>query len=143
MVEINGDWIGYYTFDVGYSDWYKQKKIPFRATIKRGINEFVGQMTEETGFGGVDDFIVIKGLQNGDDIEFTKYYPKEHILDEHNQLQSIESENPTMVYFKGTFHERENRFQGEWEIPGLREDENGIFQAENNTGHWVMWRESK
>jgi len=79
IVEINGDWIGYYTFDKGYTDEDKKEKIPFRLTIKRGINEFVGQIDEEVDFGGINDEIVIKGRQNGDEIEFIKYYTLEHL----------------------------------------------------------------
>ena len=89
IVEINGDWIGYYTFDNGYTDEDKKEKIPFRLTIKRGINEFVGQVFEETEFGGIDDDIIIKGYQNGDEIEFTKFYTLEHSIDENDNLVSI------------------------------------------------------
>jgi hypothetical protein len=141
IVEINGDWIGYYTFDNGYSEENKQQKVPFRLTIKRGINEFVGRIYEEVDFGGIDDEIVIKGHQNGNEIEFTKYYTLEHLIDENNDLISLESENPTTVYYKGYFDDSDNKFKGDWEITGLREDEDGIFHADNQTGQWTIWRE--
>ena len=141
IVEINGDWIGYYTFDNGYTDEDKKEKIPFRLTIKRGISEFVGQVFEEVDFGGIDDETIIKGHQNGDQIEFTKYYTREHFIGENDQLVSIESDNPTTVYYKGHFDKNDNKFKGDWEIPGLREDEDGVFHADNQTGHWIIWRE--
>lgn len=141
IVEIKGDWIGYYTFDKGYDDWDKQQKVPFRLTIERGINEFVGRIFEEPEHGGIDDQIVIKGHQNGDEIEFAKYYTLEHYIDENNELVSVESDNPTIVYYKGTFHNNDKKFKGEWEITGLREDEDGVFHSDNQTGHWFIWRE--
>ncbi|UXE67268.1 MAG: hypothetical protein KA713_01290 [Chryseotalea sp. WA131a] len=140
-IEIKGDWIGYYTFDNGYNDWDKEQRIPFRLTIERGIYEFVGRIFEEAKFGGIDDDIVIKGRQNGNEIEFTKYYTLEHYLDENNQLVSIESENPTVVHYNGKFDDSDKKFKGEWEIPMLQEDEDGVLHADNSSGHWVIWRE--
>ena len=141
IVEIRGDWIGFYTYDEGYSDSDRKLKVPFRLTIERGINEFVGRIYEEGDYGGIEDEIVIKGHQNGDEIEFTKYYTLEHFIDESNEVVSIESENPTIVYYTGRFDNEENKFKGQWEIPGLREDEDGVFQEENQAGSWEIWRE--
>lgn len=141
IVEIKGDWIGYYTYDIGYADADKQQKVPFHMTMERGINEFVGRIFEEVSYGGIEDEIIIKGQQNGDEIEFTKYYTREHFVDENNELNSIESEDPTIVYYKGKFDKLDNRFKGEWEITGLREDEDGVFHADNKSGHWLLWRE--
>src|SRR5215831_149155 len=97
IVEIGGDWIGFYTYDTDRS----QTRVPFRMTIRRGINQFVGRIVEEEALGGIDDEIIIKGHQNGDEIEFTKYYTLEHYTDENNELVSLESDNPTIVYYKG------------------------------------------
>jgi hypothetical protein len=136
IVEIGGNWIGYYTYE-----FPEQEKIPFRLTIERGINEFVGRITEEVDYGGIDDEIVIKGRQNGDDIEFTKFYTLEHFDNGNGQMVSMESETPTIVYYKGTFDHGEKKFKGSWEIPGLRECDDGVFHEENQTGTWVLWRE--
>lgn len=141
IVEINGNWIGYYTFEDGYDDWDKQQKIPFKLTIERGIYEFVGRIFEEPKFGGIDDEIVIKGRQNGEEIEFTKYYTLEHYIDDNNELVSIESDNPTIVHYKGKFDDLDQKFKGEWEIPMLQEDEDGLLHTDNSSGHWVIWRE--
>jgi len=141
MIEIKGDWIGCYTYNKGYSDLDKEERVPFRLTIDRGVYEFVGRIVEEVNYGGIDDEVVIKGRQNGDEIEFTKYYTLEHFVDENNDLVSIESDNPTIVYYKGKFDNDKKQFKGEWEIPGLREDEDGVFHADNQTGHWSIWRE--
>ncbi len=141
IVEIKGDWIGFYTFDKGYSDTDRQTKVPFRLTIERGINEFVGRIYEEADYRGIDDEIIIKGHQNGDEIEFTKFYTLEHFIDENDNLVSIESENPTIVYYKGTFNNNDKKIKGQWEITGLREDEDGIFHEDNQTGFWEIWRE--
>ncbi len=91
--------------------------------------------------GGIEDPIVIKGRQNGDEIEFTKYYALAPFSDENNNLVSVASDNPTIVYYKGKFDGDDKQFKGEWEIPLLREGEDGVFYADNQTGHWVMWRE--
>ena len=84
---------------------------------------------------------MVKGIQSGDEIEFTKYYTLEHFLDENDELVSVESENPTIVYYKGKFDPTNMRFQGEWEITGLQEDEDGVFHEDNQTGNWFIWRE--
>jgi hypothetical protein len=141
MMEINGQWIGYYTYDKGYTDWNKHQEIPFRLIIQRGISEFVGRIFEEVDFGGIDDEISIKGHQNGDEIEFTKYYKLAHSINEHNETVSEESDHPNIVYYKGKFDETDNAFKGEWEIPALKEDEEGVFHENNFSGHWVIWRE--
>jgi hypothetical protein len=141
IVEIKGDWIGFYTYDNGYNDADKEWKVPFRMTLERGINEFVGRIYEEAAYGGIEDEIVIKGRQNGAEIEFTKYYTLEHFSDENGQLVSMQSDNPTIVYYKGRYDSREKTFKGQWEIPGLREDENGVFHEDNQTGFWEIWRE--
>ena len=141
IVEINGDWIGFYTYDKGYGISDRRLKVPFRMTIERGIHAFVGRIYEESDYGGIEDEILIKGRQNGDEIEFTKHYTLEHFMDDNDGLISVESDNPTVVYYKGKFDEGENKFKGQWEIPGLREDENGIFHEDNQTGFWEIWRE--
>ena len=142
MIELKGDWIGYYTFDEKYGDWGKDRRVPFRVTIEKGINEFVGRIFEEADYGGIDDEIAIKGRQNGDEIEFTKHYTKEHLLDENSELVSLESDNPTIVYYKGKFDFNDNQFKGEWEIPLLQEDEDGVLHADSDAGQWFIWRES-
>lgn len=141
IIEIKGDWIGFYTYNTGYEELDRKLKVPFHLTIERGINEFVGRIFEEVDFGGIDDEIVIKGKQNGDEIEFTKYYTLEHFVDENDEAVSIESDHPTIVYYKGTFDHDANKFRGQWEITGLREDEDGVFHADNQTGLWEIWRE--
>ena len=141
MIEIKGDWIGYYTFDETYGDWGKDRRVPFRMIIERGINEFVGRIFEETDYGGIDDEITIKGRQNGDEIEFTKFYTKDHYLDENFESVSEENENPTTVYYKGKFDFGDNQFKGEWEIPQLQEDDDGVFHADNPSGRWFIWKE--
>jgi hypothetical protein len=141
MLEITGDWLGYYTYGDGYEAWQRQQQVPFRMTIQRGISEFVGRIFEEAEYGGIDDEIVIKGRQNGDDIEFTKYYSREHFSDDQGNLVSFESDSPTIVYYKGTFDSVEQKFSGTWEITGLREDDDGIFHEDNLSGTWSLWRE--
>jgi hypothetical protein len=61
MIHIDGDWIGFYTYDKGYSQLTKLDTIPFRATIKREFENFVGRIIEEEDFGGIEDEILIKG----------------------------------------------------------------------------------
>jgi hypothetical protein len=141
MIEVNGDWIGYYTFDKGYSEWLKTQAVPFRITIQLGIHEFVGRVFEEPAYGGIDDEIVIRGRQHGNEIEFTKQYSLEHYLDRNDQLVSVKSNNPTIVYYKGYYNEASDTIKGQWEIPRLEEDDEGIFHARNATGHWEIWRE--
>ena len=136
IVEIAGDWIGFYT----YGDDEHHTKVPFRMTVKRGINQFVGRIFEEKEFGGIDDEIIIKGHQNGDEIEFTKHYTLEHFSSETSSLISLESDNPTIVYYDGAFDYREKKFKGKWEIPGLREDDDGVFHEHNSKGYWEIWK---
>ena len=142
MIEIKGDWIGYYTFGEKYGDWGKNRQVPFRVHIEKGINEFVGRIFEDADYGGIDDEVTIKGRQNGDEIEFEKHYTKQHFLDENFKLVSLESEIPTIVYYKGKFDFNDNQLRGEWEIPLLQEDEDGVLHADNATGQWVIWRAS-
>jgi hypothetical protein len=141
MIELKGNWIGYYTFSDQYGDWGKDKRVPFRMIIERGFSEFVGRIFEAAEAGGIDDEIIIRGRLQDDEIEFTKYYSKEHFV-ENEEILSLESDTPTLVYYKGKYDASENRFKGDWEIPILREDEEGVFHAENNTGHWVAWQET-
>ena len=141
IVEIKGDWIGFYTYDKGYNISGRQLKVPFRLTIERGINEFVGRIYEEADYGGIDDEIVIRGRQNGDEIEFTKHYTLEHFVNEHDDLVSVESDNPTTVYYKGKFDNSDKKFKGQWEISGLREDDNRVFHEDNQSGFWEICRE--
>ncbi len=142
MIEIAGSWIGYYTFSEKYGEWGKDRRVPFQMIIEKGINQFVGRIFEEIEFGGLDDDkIVIKGRQNGDEIEFTKFYSKEHLLLENYETISFESENPHIVYYKGKFDFEDNTFKGQWEIPLLQEDENGVLHSDNDLGEWVIWRE--
>jgi hypothetical protein len=143
MIELNGDWVGFYTFSESYGDWGKDRRVPFRMTIKKGINQFVGRIFKEVKFGCLDDDqIFVKGFQNGDEIEFTKFYSKEHITLENYEMISIESGNPHIVYYKGQLDLADNKFKGVWEIPLLREDEDGVLHEEKDIGEWVLWREN-
>ena len=141
MIEIEGDWIGYYTYGKQYGDWGKDRRVPFRMKLERGINEFVGRVFEEEDYGGIDDEIGIRGQLLGDEIEFTKFYTKDHYLDENGQPESEENDNPTRVYYKGKFDFTDNQFKGEWEIAVLQEDDDGVFHADNTSGQWFIWRE--
>jgi hypothetical protein len=141
IVELKGDWIGFYTFDKGYTEVDKLSKVPFRLTIERAINEFVGRIVEDPNYGGIDDDIIIKGRQNGNDIEFTKHYAREHFSGQDGSIDSVDSENPTIVYYSGSFDGVTGKFKGEWQIPALREDDEGIFHEDNATGFWEIWRE--
>ena len=141
MIEINGDWIGFYTYGKGYTELNKLLTVPFNATIKKGIYLFVGRVTEELEYGGIDDEIVIRGQLSGTDIEFIKYYSREHVLDSGNETVSHNSAYPSVVHYKGTYHEGDEKFMGTWEIPELREDDEGVFHAENPSGYWEMRRD--
>jgi hypothetical protein len=70
MIDIDGRWIGFYSYDKGYSNLTKLYTIPFRVTIKKEFENFVGQIIEEEDFGGIDDEILIKGKLTGHKIEF-------------------------------------------------------------------------
>lgn len=140
MVDINGHWIGFYTYDKGYSDLTKLDTIPFRATIKKEFENFVGQIIEEEDFGGIEDEILIKGKLTGRKIEFTKYYTLEHVVYEDNQSESFESDNPTIVHYEGEYFDNELKFKGRWEIGQLKEDDLGTMNEDNNSGLWEMWR---
>src|SRR5690349_9039891 len=100
MIDIDGHWIGFYTYATGYSDLMKVESVPFRVTVKKGWDNFVGRIIEEEEYGGIDDEILIKGQLNGDRIEFTKYYTQEHIVDENNESFSFDSDNPTVVHYE-------------------------------------------
>ena len=142
MIDINGKWIGVYSYDTGYSEVTKLQAVPFNATIETGLKEFIGQITEEVEYGGLDDEIVIRGQLKGNEIEFVKYYTLEHTLDENGESYSFESDSPNIVHYSGKYFENEKKFKGRWELPGLREDDDGVFHEDNSSGNWEMWRES-
>jgi hypothetical protein len=141
MIHIDGDWIGFYTYDKGYSQLTKLDTIPFRATIKREFENFVGRIIEEEDFGGIEDEILIKGKLTENRIEFTKYYTLEHIVYEDNESFSLESENPTIVHYEGEYFENESKFKGRWEIGQLKAGDSGQMIEDNNSGFWEMWRQ--
>jgi hypothetical protein len=141
MIDIDGHWIGFYTYDKGYSQLTKFESVPFSVTIKKEFDNFVGRVIEEEEFGGIEDEIIIKGKLTGVKIEFTKYYTLEHLVDDNNESESFESDNPTTVYYEGEYIERESKFKGSWTIANLTEDETGLMTADNDTGFWEMWKE--
>ena len=141
MIDIDGHWIGFYTYDKGYSQLTKFESVPFSVTIKKEFDNFVGRVIEEEELGGIEDEIMIKGKLSGDRIEFTKYYVLEHIVDENNESDSFESETPTIVHYEGEYVDKESKFKGRWLIGSLKEDETGLMTEENNTGFWEMWKE--
>jgi hypothetical protein len=53
MTDINGEWLGYYTFDEDYGDWGKERRVPFRLVVGKAINDFVGRIFEEVDYGGM------------------------------------------------------------------------------------------
>lgn len=138
MIDINGYWIGFYTYDKGYSEFMKLQSVPFRVTIKKGWDHFVGRMIEEEDYGGIDDEILIKGRLNGDKIEFTKYYTQEHVVFENDEYFSFDSDHPTVVHYEGTYDSNESKFKGRWEIGRLKETDD-VLVEDNNTGTWEMW----
>ncbi len=140
MIEMSGHWIGFYTYGHKYPELYKFITVPFNAWLEKGFKKFVGKISEEVEFGGIDDEAVIRGEINGDEIEFTKYYTQEHIGDYDGGTQSFESENPTIVYYKGKYFYEEAKFKGDWMIPSLREEDDGVFHEDNSSGKWEMWR---
>ena len=138
MIDINGHWIGYYTYDQGYSEFMKLQSIPFRAIIRKEWEHFVGRIFEEEASGGIDDEILIKGKLNGDRIEFTKYYSQEHVVFEDDQSFSFDSDFPTIVHYEGVYDREESKFKGRWEIARLKEIDD-TFIEDNNSGTWEMW----
>ena len=141
MIDIDGKWIGFYTYDNGYGELTKLEPVPFTIVIKKAFDHFVGRVTEDEDFGGIDDEILVKGRLNGTEIEFTKYYTLEHIVNERGETDSFESENPTIVHYEGEYFENELKFKGKWEIGQLKEIDDEILIEDNNFGVWEMWRE--
>jgi hypothetical protein len=140
MKDIDGHWIGFYTYGKGYSNLTKLETVPFTVTIKKEFENFVGHMVEEEEFGGIEDEILIKGKLSGNKIEYTKYYTLEHVVYEDNQSLPFESENPTIVHYEGAYLDNESKFKGRWEIGQLKEDDSGVMNEDNNSGLWEMWR---
>jgi len=141
MINIDGYWIGFYTYDKGYSQLTKFESVPFSVAIKKEFDNFVGRVVEEEEFGGIEDEIVIKGTLSGNKIEFTKYYTLEHIVDENNESDSFESDNPTIVHYEGEYVDAESKFKGRWAIGYLQEDDEGVMTEGSDTGFWEMWKE--
>lgn len=140
MIDIDGHWIGFYNYDKGYSDLMKSESVPFRVTLKKEWDNFIGLLTEEEEYGGIDDEILIKGQLTGDRIEFTKYYTQEHVVYENNESFSFDSDNPTVVHYEGVYDNKDFKFKGRWEIGQLKEIEDGVLVEDNNSGQWEMWR---
>jgi hypothetical protein len=141
MINIDGYWIGFYTYDKGYSQLTKFESVPFSVTIKKEFDNFVGRVIEEVELGGIEDEIKIEGKLNGNKIEFTKYHTLEHSVDENNESYSFESDNPTIVHYEGEYLDKESKFKGRWTIGNLTEDETGVMTEDNNSGFWEMWKE--
>lgn len=121
----------------------KLESVPFNVTIKKGFNTFIGRITEEVEFGGIDDEILIMGKLTGYEIEFTKYYKLEHTVDDSNNYYAEPSDNPTTVYYKGVYNPDLKKFTGQWEIPQLREAAPDVMNVENTSGYWEMWQNVK
>ncbi len=140
MIDINGEWIGFYNYVEGYSVTNQLQSVPFIMIIDKGIDEFIGKIIEDVANGGIDDEIIVRGKFNNDVIDFIKFYKNAHYMDENNVQESFVSDTCPEVYYSGQFCHSENKFKGEWKIQDYIFDEEGILQDNIFSGFWEMWK---
>jgi hypothetical protein len=141
-LDIEGRWIGFYTYGKEYSLEEQLTSVPFTVEFKNTLVGFVGKMTEEVGYGGLDDEIYVEGQMDMNSISFTKFYTKKHYVNENGETVSEESDDPNIVYYDGAYDSQLKKFIGEWTICLVSQDENGNdIEYEEDTGGWEMWKQ--
>jgi hypothetical protein len=139
-LNIEGHWIGFYTYGKEYSTEDQQTSVPFNAEFKNTLTGFVGKMSEEVDYGGIDDEIYIEGRININSISFTKFYTKKHYVNEQGEAISEESDDPNIVYYDGVFDSQTKKIVGTWAIYLVGQDDDGKEVEFEDTGGWEMWR---
>jgi hypothetical protein len=140
MIDVEGRWIGAYTYGSGYSVESQQTSVPFEAEFKNTLMGFVGKIFEEVEYGGLDDDIYVEGQLDLDKISFTKFYSKAHYFNEQDETISEESDDPNIVYYDGNYNYASKKFEGKWKICMVGQNENGQDVESTFTGGWEMWR---
>jgi hypothetical protein len=140
-IDIEGRWIGFYTYGKEYSTEEQLTSVPFTVEFKNTLIGFVGKMSEEVDYGGLDDQIYIEGQMNTDTISFTKFYTKKHYVNEKGETVSEESDDPNIVYYDGAYDSQVKKFIGTWTICLVSQDEDGKDIEYEDTGGWEMWRQ--
>ena len=141
MINLEGDWIGFYEYGEGYSEANKLVKVPFVMTVENAVDEFIGKIKEDKTSEGVEDLILVRGKLDNDLINFVKFYTKAHYIHEDNMIDSLDSDTLSKVYYTGQFIFDEKKFIGEWYIQDYFVDDSGVLHDKYLKGSWEMQKQ--
>lgn len=140
MMDIEGRWIGTYSFGSEYPADMRHVAVPFEAEFKNTLMGFVGKIFEVVEAGGLDDEIYVEGQLDKNKISFNKFYTRSHHMDDNGETISEESDDPNIVQYEGEFNSGANKFEGKWTIFLVAQNDDGQDEEFENTGTWEMWR---
>jgi hypothetical protein len=141
MVNIEGRWIGTYSYGQEYPAHTQHIEVPFEAEFKNTLMGFVGKIFEDVETGGIDDEIYVEGEIDRNKISFNKFYTKKHHMNDSGETVTEEDDDDAnIVQYEGEFNSSTNKFEGKWTIFLVSQDEDGQDVEFENTGTWEMWR---
>ncbi len=116
-INLNGQWIGYFTYGPEYGEEMNGEKIQFRIFINEFFDgQFKGTSVDIEGFGANTDTAIINGFLADDFISFTKEYPDFFIIDDNGEKISDPSNVKPRLCYEGHYNFSSKIFSGQWEL---------------------------
>ena len=143
-IEIQGKWIGNYSYGHGYPEEIRKKIFPFLLEIWSDGDIIRGTSTDDITKEFFNQPAKIEGTFENDEIAFLLTYPCLVLLDKENKI-FIEKDKPSLgILYTGILKKgfilSGLSFKGEWDISKSFIDENKIARYSTYMGYWEMKR---
>lgn len=138
MIDQNfsGKWTGEYIYGEGYPATIRGKRVAFEIELLLRNGVVQGFCTDEIATPYFNQPAVIEGSISHNCITFIKRYPHYWWLEEYRGPRFFPKLPSQEVLYTGCYCE--GRFEGEWEIITVLQDERGDTLAFKEAGHWNM-----
>jgi hypothetical protein len=140
VMEVSGNWRGYYLYGAGYVLPHFGKKVDIVAILKGSGTEFEGKIVQEIGEYGIPIPASIKGYIDSDFISFVKTYPCFPVIKDPGSKELEIQEGELEVFHDGFLDITNDAIYGIWRIPTVYINDQGEEQIADSEGIWCLWR---
>ena len=137
-MNINGTWVGYYEYGVGYELPYFGSRVEIEINLSiDSEGNLTGKVNETPSEFSVDVEATVRGFIDQTLISFIKMYPLSPIINPETNKSEL-TEGTLEIRHTGFIDEEHNAIYGDWLIEDKFVDEEGYNDVHILTGIWLL-----
>jgi hypothetical protein len=136
--QINGEWIGYYSYGEMYPPHLQSMKCGFAMKLNLNGNSLNGTCEDDDMKGKLDTPANINGNVDSHQLKFKKQYPFAFSIDQNGTVHKNPNQTPPFIEYEGKFDPSSNSCDGIWKITAMEDNGRNSMVEKVYSGPWSM-----